>query len=102
MSTTCSCRQRRSGGGVDRFSRLAEELRTDRGGRDGAQSLHVLTALVVEAMNGAARDAEGLPGSDINPFAVDSKRATLPLASSPVTRNRTASGPMRMVSSEGL
>ena len=33
-----------------------------RGWRDGAEGLHVLAAVVVEPMNGAARNAEGLPG----------------------------------------
>src|SRR5258708_8387358 len=50
---------------------LAEILRTDRGWCDHAESLHVLAAVVVEAVNGAARNAEGLSRPDVDRFAVD-------------------------------
>src|SRR5207249_4092229 len=50
---------------------LAEILRTDRGWCDGAERLDVLAAVVVEPVNGAARNAEGLPRPDLDPFAVD-------------------------------
>src|SRR2546426_1846408 len=50
---------------------LAEILRTDRGGGDGAKCLHVLAAVVVEPVNGAARNAEGLPRPDVDRSAVD-------------------------------
>src|SRR5919108_339260 len=67
----CAHRSRRPAGGrVDHRGRLAEILRTDRGGRDGTEGLHVLTAVVVEPVNGAARNAEGLPWPDVNSFAV--------------------------------
>ncbi len=51
--------------------RLAEVLRTDGGRRDGAERLHVLAAVVVEPVNGAARNAEGLSRPDVDPLPVD-------------------------------
>ena len=56
------------------FGRLAEILGTDRRRRDGAERPGVLSAMVVEAVNGAARNAEGLPRPDIDPCAVNRPR----------------------------
>src|SRR5438093_3321022 len=50
---------------------LAEVLWTDRGWRDGTKRLHVLASVVVEPVNGAARNAKGLPRPDVDRFAVD-------------------------------
>src|SRR5262249_55216143 len=49
---------------------LAEILRTDRGWRNGTEHLHISAAVVVEPVNGAARNAEGLPWPDVDPFAI--------------------------------
>ena len=57
---------------VDHVGRLAEILRTDRGRRDHAERLRVPRAVVVEAVNGAARNAERLTRPDVNLFSVHS------------------------------
>jgi hypothetical protein len=63
----------RSGGAgsdLDHRGRLAKILRPDRGGRDGTEGLHVLAADVVEPVNGAPRNAQGLPWPDVHPLAI--------------------------------
>src|SRR5579859_322629 len=66
--------RRATSGRVDHRGGLAEILWADRRGRDGTQGLHVLPAVVVESVNGAAWNAEGLPGPDVDPFAIDGPR----------------------------
>ena len=61
--------RRPAGGRIEHRGRLVKILRTDGGGRDGAEGLHVLAAGVVEPVNGAARNAEGVPRPDVDPFA---------------------------------
>src|SRR5713101_1477775 len=56
---------------VDHVSALAEILRTDRSWRDHAQRLHVLYSMVIEPVNGAARNAECLSRPDVDLFSVD-------------------------------
>src|SRR5829696_1761233 len=63
--------RRATGRRVDHVGSLAEILRTDRGWRDGAERLHVLAAVVVEPVNGAARNAERLPRPDVDRLPVD-------------------------------
>jgi len=58
-------------GGPPAAALIAEIPWTDRGWRDRAERLDVLAAVVVEPVNGAARNAEGLPRPDVDPFAVD-------------------------------
>ncbi len=65
---------RSEGGGVDHRGGLTKELGTDRGRRDGTQDPRVLAAMVVESVNRAARNAEGLPWPDVDPGAVDGPR----------------------------
>src|SRR5262249_25918814 len=55
-------------------SDFLEVQRTDRRRRDDTQRFGVLVAVVVEAVHGAARDAQGLSGSDIERLAVDGPR----------------------------
>src|SRR5690242_4193546 len=57
---------------VDDRGGLTKKRRTDRGGRDGAEDLHVLAAVVVESMNRASGNAERLSRPDVDPAAVDS------------------------------
>ena len=128
--------RRPTGRRADYLGSLAEIRWTYGGWRDHAECLHVLAAVVVEPVNGAARNAERLPRPDLDGCSVDgpgrhaleaidrlfvmivtvrrrrpgagrsglrgSKMATLPVARSPVIKKRTASGPRRMVSSDGL
>jgi integrase len=65
--------RRTTGGPVGDVGRLAEESRTDRGGRDRAEGLHALGAVIVEAMNGAAWNAQRLPWPNLDPFALHEK-----------------------------
>jgi hypothetical protein len=52
------CKVRRTPGRrVDHLSRLAEILRTYRGGRDYAKHLHILASVIIKSVNGAARNA---------------------------------------------
>ncbi len=57
--------RRSAGGRVDHRGGLAEILGTDRGGRNGTEGLHVLAAVVVESVHGAAWNAESLPRPDV-------------------------------------
>src|SRR5271157_3357405 len=57
---------------VDHLGRLAEILRTYRSWRNYTERLHVLACLVIEPMNGAARNAERLSRPDIDLFSIDS------------------------------
>ena len=63
--------RRPTGRRVDHLGRLAEKLRTDRSWRDHAERLRVLASVVIEPVNGAARNAECLPWPDVNLFSVD-------------------------------
>lgn len=56
---------------VDHLGRLAEILWTDCGRRDYAERFRVLAAIVVEPVNGAARNAECLSRPDVDWFSVN-------------------------------
>jgi hypothetical protein len=58
--------------------RVAEILRPDRSWRNGTECLDVLGAAVVEAVDGAARDAERLAGPKVNALAIDRPRVSTP------------------------
>ena len=64
--------RRPAGRCVDHLGGVAEILWPDRGRRDQAEHLHVLAAVVVEAVNGAARNAERLSRPDVEALAVHS------------------------------
>src|SRR5205085_4888540 len=55
----------------DQLGSLAEILGTDRGWSDGTERLRVVAAVVVEPMNGAARNAEGLARTNVHAVSVD-------------------------------
>src|SRR3954470_18001018 len=57
--------------GIEDLCRLAKELRADRGRRDEAEGSSVLAAVVVEPMDGAARNAQCLPDADLDRLSVD-------------------------------
>ena len=63
--------RRSAGCSIDDRNGFTEEPRTDRDWRDGAQDLRILGAMVVESVNRAAWNAEGLPWPDVDPGAVD-------------------------------
>src|SRR5262249_44666301 len=56
---------------VDRFGSLAEILRANCRRCDYAKRLHVPASMVVEPVNGAARNAERLAGPDVDLLSVD-------------------------------
>ncbi len=64
--------RRPAGRRVDHLGRLAEILRTDRGGCDDTQRLCVFAAVVVEPVNGAPWNAECLLRPDVDWFPIDS------------------------------
>ena len=126
---------RAAAGCVDYFGGLAEIRGPhNRRGYDG-ELFHILVSEIIEAVHPASRDAQCLPGTNLDGRAVNrpgkdalntvedllvgvvlvgrrrqlvpdgertSNTDTLPLESSPVSRNRIPSGPILMVSSEGL
>ena len=61
---------RAAGGCVDDLGGFAEVLRADGSGRDDAEDFDVLAGVVVKAMDGSARNAEGLAGAYVNLPAV--------------------------------
>ena len=63
--------RRAAGRRVDHGGGLTKKRRTDRGGRNGAEDLHVLVAVVVESVNRAVWNAERLSRPDVDPGAVD-------------------------------
>src|ERR1700722_17004228 len=67
----CSVR-RTTGRRVDHLGSLAEKLRTYCGWCDHAQRLHVLGSVVIEPVNGAARNAECLARPNVDLFPVNS------------------------------
>src|SRR5215470_4236017 len=58
-------------GCVDYLGRFTEILRPDCSWRNHAECLYVLASVVIEAMNGPARNAECLPRPDIDLPSVD-------------------------------
>src|SRR5690348_16392182 len=65
--------RRPAGRRVDHLGGFTKILRTNCGRRDHAEPFRVLAAVVVEPVNGAARNAERLPGLDFELFSVDRK-----------------------------
>jgi len=64
--------RRTTGHRVEDLSSFAEILRTNRRWRNYAERLHVLCPVVIEAVNGAARNTECLPGLNVDLLSVDS------------------------------
>src|ERR1700730_8872329 len=64
--------RRTTGRRVGHLGALAEKRGTDRGGRDYAEGLHLPASIVIEPVNGAARNAERLPGPNLDWFSIDS------------------------------
>src|SRR6516164_3005747 len=66
--------RRSAGGSVDHRGGLTEILWTDCGGRNDTEGRYVLAPVIVESVNRAARNAEGLPWPDVDAVAVDGPR----------------------------
>src|SRR5512136_2329509 len=62
---------RTTSGCVDHLGSFAEILRTNRRRRDHAERLRVLDSVVVEPVNGAARNTQCLSRADVDLFSVD-------------------------------
>src|SRR5215472_2783884 len=57
---------------VDHLGRFAKKLRTYRGWSNRADRLHILASIVIEPVNGSARNAERLPRPNVDLLSVDS------------------------------